>query len=141
LPHQPAENYAEDRFHEASTGHTVTRLAALIEHTMARPGLTQGKTMNHAQLSDVQIVNLTLLLTIRDSVLSDKPSACCRFALDAAQAERLGAMSVQQVMALVANVGDATLFPPRRDLIALLDVPLPLARPLAAVHATPHQAV
>jgi hypothetical protein len=97
--------------------------------------------MNHAQLSDVQIANLTLLLTIRDGVLSDKPSACCRFALDAAQAERLGAMSVQQVMALVANVGDATLFPPRRDLIALLDVPLPLARPLAAVLTTPRQVV
>jgi hypothetical protein len=105
---------------------------------MAGQALFQGGTMNHAQLSDVQIANLTLLLTIRDGVLSDRPSACCRFALDAAQAERLGAMSVQQVMALVANVGDATLFPPRRDLIALLDLPLPLARPLAAVHAVQH---
>ena len=38
-------------------------------------------------------------------------------------------------MAIVANVGDATLFPPRRDLIALLDLPLPLASPMAAVHA------
>ena len=28
--------------------------------------------MNHAQLSDVQISNLTLLLTIRDGVLHDK---------------------------------------------------------------------
>jgi len=91
--------------------------------------------MNHAQLSDVQIANLTLLLTIRDGVLQDRAAACCRFALDAAQADRLGAMSVQQVMAIVANVGDATLFPPRRDLTTLLDIPLPLARPLAAVQA------
>ena len=109
--------------------------------------------MNHAQLSDVQIANLTLLLTIRDGVLHDKTAACCKFALDATQADRLGAMSIQQVMAIVAMVGllwcfygysislgDATLFPPRRDLVALLDMPLPLARPLAAVHAAHHLA-
>jgi hypothetical protein len=47
-------------------------------------------------------------------------------------------MSIQQVMAIVANIGDATLFPPRRDLLALLDKPLPLARPLAAVQALHH---
>ena len=94
--------------------------------------------MNHAQLSDVQIANLTLLLTIRDGVMQDRLATCCKFALDAAQAERLGTLGIQQILAIVANVGDATLFPPRRDLIALLDLPLPLARPLAAVHATNH---
>lgn len=94
--------------------------------------------MNHAQLSDVQIANLTLLLTIRDGVMQDRVATSCKFALDAAQAERLGALGIQQIMAIVANVGDATLFPPRRDLIALLDLPLPLARPLAAVHAANH---
>jgi len=92
--------------------------------------------MNQVQLSDVQMSNLTLLLTIRDSVLHDKPTACCRFALDGAQAARLGSISIQQVMAIVANVGDTSLFPPRRDLVALMDVPLPLARPLAAAQAT-----
>jgi hypothetical protein len=97
--------------------------------------------MSHAQLSDVQIANLTLLLTIRDGVLQDRTAACCRFALDATQADRLCAMSIQQVMAIVANIGDATLFPPRRDLVALLDKPLPLVRPLAAVHAARHPAV
>ena len=96
--------------------------------------------MSHAQLSDVQIANLTLLLTIRDGVLQDRTAACCRFALDATQADRLGAMSIQQVMAIVANVGDTTLFPPRRDLVALMDIPLPLVRPLAAAQATQHPA-
>ena len=91
-------------------------------------------TTSAAALSDVQLANLTLLLTIRDSVLQDRAGACCRFALDAAQADRVGTMSVQQVMALVANLGDATLFPPRRDLLRLLDTPLPLVRPLAAAH-------
>ena len=94
--------------------------------------------MSHAQLSDVQIANLTLLLTIRDGLLHDRLSTCCKFALDAAQADRLGGFGIQQIMAIVANVGDATLFPPRRDLIALLDLPLPLTRPLAAVHAARH---
>ena len=91
--------------------------------------------MNQAQLSDVQLTNLTLLLTIRDGVLQDRPATCCKYALDAAQADRIAGLGVQQIMAIVANVGDAPLFPARRDLLALLEAPLPLARPLAAVHA------
>jgi hypothetical protein len=34
--------------------------------------------MNHAQLSDVQIANLTLLLTIRDGALHPPPAAGSR---------------------------------------------------------------
>ena len=94
--------------------------------------------MNHVQLSDLQLINLTMLLTIRDGVLQDRPGTCCRFALGAVQAERIGALSVQQIMAIVANVGDATLFPARLDLLALLEAPLPLARPLAAARAALH---
>lgn len=96
--------------------------------------------MNHMQLSDVQLINMTMLLTIRNGVLQDRTATCCRFALDAAQADRIGALSVQQIMAVVANVGDAALFSARRDLLALLEAPLPLARPLAAVHAARHLA-
>ena len=91
--------------------------------------------MEQARFSDVQLINLTLLLTIRDAILQDRTAACCRFGLDAALAERIARLSVQQIMALVANLGDITLFPARRDLLALLDAPLPLARPLAAVQA------
>ena len=91
--------------------------------------------MSTAQVSDVQLTNLTMLLAIRDGIRQDRIATCCRYALDAAQAERFGDLDVHQIMAIVANVGDATLFPPRRDLIALLDFPLPLARPLAAVHS------
>lgn len=92
--------------------------------------------MDQARLSDVQLTNLTLLLTIHDAILQDRTAACCKFGLDAALAERIAALGVQQIMALVANVGDVTLFPARRDLLALLDAPLPLARPLAAVQDT-----
>lgn len=89
--------------------------------------------MSQAQLSDVQLTNLTLLLTIRDGILQDRLVTCCKFDLGAAEAERISGMNVQQIIAFVANVGDATLFPVRRDLLSLLDAPLPLARPLAAV--------
>ena len=91
--------------------------------------------MDQTRLSDVQLTNLTLLLTIRDAILQDRAAACCRFGLDAEQAECIAALGVAQIMALVANLGDATLFPPRRDLVALLQAPLPLTRPLAAVQA------
>ena len=96
--------------------------------------------MSHVTLTDVEWINLNVLAVIHAGLQHDRASTCCKFALDATQADRLGAMSIQQVMAIVANVGDATLFPPRRDLVALLDMPLPLARPLAAVHAAHHLA-
>jgi hypothetical protein len=75
-------------------------------------------------------------LTIRDAVHRDRAGACSKFAIDSAQAERISTMSIPQIFALVANVGDVTLFPARRDLLALLDTPLPLTRPIAAVRAT-----
>jgi hypothetical protein len=76
--------------------------------------------------------NLNQLMTIRDGAMLDPAMTCCRFGLDAQQARRLTALGIHQIMAIVANVGDTTLFPPRRDLLALLDMPLPLTRPLAA---------
>ena len=85
-------------------------------------GTIRRGTLSYAQLSDVQIANLTLLLTIRDGVLQGRLSACSKFALVATQAERLGALTIQQIMAIVANLGDATLFPPRRDLVVLLEL-------------------
>jgi hypothetical protein len=91
--------------------------------------------MNQAQPSDVQFANLTLLLAIRDGVLQDRVATCCKFELSAVEADRISAMNAQQVLAFVANVGDAPLFSVRRDLIALLDAPLPLARPLAVAQA------
>ncbi len=95
--------------------------------------------MSHVQLSDVQYVNLNVLTAIRLSMQQDRVATCCRFALDAAQAEFIGKLSTDQIWAIVANVGHASLFPPRHDLISLLQTPLPLAGPLAAVRS-PRQA-
>lgn len=91
--------------------------------------------MSNVQLSDVQCINLSVLTAIRIGMHHDKVSTCCKFALDAAQAELLGNLSTDQICAIVANVGHATLFPPRHDLISLLQTPLPLAGPLAAVRS------
>jgi len=90
--------------------------------------------MNYAKLSDVQLTNLTQLLTIQRSLRQDHAETCCRFSLDAALADLLVEMTIPQVLALVANVRDETLFPPRRDFAALLAAPLPLSGTLAAVH-------
>jgi hypothetical protein len=90
--------------------------------------------MNYAKLSDVQLTNLTQLLSIQRSLRHDYAEACCRYAVDAALADLLLELSIPQVLALVANIRDETLFPPRRDLVALLTVPLPLSGTLAAVH-------
>ena len=91
--------------------------------------------MSHVQLSDVQFINLSVLTAIRIGIQQDKVATCCKFALDSTQAELLGSLSVDQIWAIVANVGPSTLFPPRQDLLRLLQMPLPLARPMAVVRA------
>ena len=90
--------------------------------------------MPHARLSDVQLTNLTQLLTIQCSLKQDFGEACCRYSLDAPLANLLLELSVPQALAVVANMRDETLFPPRSDLAALLAAPLPLSGALAAVH-------
>lgn len=89
--------------------------------------------MSQVQLSDVQYINLNVLTAIRIGMQHDKLATCCKFALDAPQAELLGSLSTEQIWSIVVNVGPATLFPPRQDLLRLLQTPLPLTAPLAAV--------
>ena len=88
--------------------------------------------MSQVQLSDIQYINLSVLTAIKIGVLNNKVEACCKFALDATQAEVIGGLNAEQIWAIVANVGPTTLFPPRPDLLKLLQMPLPLAGLLAA---------
>jgi hypothetical protein len=89
--------------------------------------------MSTVQLSDVQLANLSMLLTMRDNIKRDLVSACCKFGLRADQARFLGDLSIEHILAMVANVGQECLFPPRDDLVALLKLPIPLAGPLTSV--------
>lgn len=95
--------------------------------------------MANIQFSDVQITNLTMLIMIRDGIKRDPVSACCQYGLHAEQASFIGDLSIDQILVVVANIGQECLFPPRRDLVSLLVLPLPLAGPIASVHP-PHTA-
>jgi len=97
--------------------------------------------MSTVQLSDVQLVNLSMLLTMRDNIKRDPVSACCKFGLHAEQARFFGDLSIEQILATVANVGEECLFPPREDLLALLKLPVPLTGPMTSVRPPKRGAV
>lgn len=91
--------------------------------------------MTTPKITDVQLTNLTQLLTIQRGLKQDYAETCCRYVLEAPLADILHDLSVPQVLALVANMRAETLFPPRRDLAVLLTAPLPLSGALAAVRS------
>lgn len=89
--------------------------------------------------TDVESTNLHMLCAIRLGIEADRVAASSQFALSATLADRLRGLSHEQLWAFVAHVGQTTLFPPRQDLLALLDAPVPLTGTLAAVR-TPRPA-
>ena len=95
--------------------------------------------MGNVQFSDMQLINLSMLITIRDNIKHDLVSACCEFGLRADQASFFGDLSINQILIIVANVGQECLFPPRQDILSLLKLPLPLSGPITSVHP-PHKA-
>ena len=90
--------------------------------------------MNAVGLSSVQLINLSMLITIRDDIKTDVVSACCKFGLHADQARVFEGLSIDHILAIVANVGEECLFPPRHDFFDLLEVPVPLGGAIASVH-------
>jgi hypothetical protein len=89
--------------------------------------------MSQLQLTDVQATNLNMLFAIRLGIERDRVTTCSKFAITAALADHLQSLDHQQLWSIVAHVGQASLFPPRHDLLALLQAPAPLAGPLAVV--------
>jgi hypothetical protein len=83
-------------------------------------------------LSDVQRANLTMLMTIRDSILKDPGAACCKFGLHSEELQTLSTLSPERILSIVANLGQESLFCPRHDLTALLALPLPLGATMAS---------
>ena len=84
-------------------------------------------------LSDVQLLNLSALMTIQASIRKDPVGACCKFNLSDAQARRVEALGQQQLQAVVANCGHESLFTLRDDFWQLLDAPPGLQGALSAV--------
>lgn len=89
--------------------------------------------MNRATLTDVEWINLSMLTAIRAELQHDRAATCCKFALNATQADYLKRLSLDDVYSLVIHIGNTTLFPPRPDLVTLFNTPRPLAGPLALV--------
>ena len=97
-------------------------------------GLTWGTNMsNTVHLSDVQLLNLSVLMTIQASIKKDPVAACYRFNLMDDQARRVEGLGQQQLQAIVANRGDESLFKLRDDFWLLLDAPPGLQVPLSTV--------
>ena len=86
------------------------------------------------QFSEVQLLNLSLLLAIQASIRRDPVAACYKFKLCATQAARLVDIPPEKVQAFVANLGHESVFTLRQDLFQLMDAPAGLQRPLATVH-------
>ena len=91
--------------------------------------------MSQFQLTDVQATNLNMLFAIRLGIERDRVTTCSKFAVHAALADHLQSLDPQQLWSIVAHTGQASLFPPRHDLLTLLQAPISLTGPLAAVHA------
>ena len=94
----------------------------------------ENMTMSCVTLTDVEWINLNVLVFIRAGLQYDPASTCCRYGLNTAQANHLRELSLDDLWSLVIHVGDTTLFPPRADLVTLLSTPRVLAGPMALVH-------
>ena len=88
---------------------------------------------NTVHLSDVQLLNLSVLMTIQASIKRDPVAACYRFNLRDEQAQRVEGLGQQQLQAIVANRGEESLFKLRDDFWPLLDAPPGLQAPLSTV--------
>ena len=84
-------------------------------------------------LSDVQLLNLSVLMTLQASIKQDPVAACYQFNLRDDQARRLEALGHQHLQTIVANRGHESLFKIRDDFWPLLDAPPGLQGPLSTV--------
>ena len=88
---------------------------------------------NVVHLSDVQLLNLSILMTIQANIKNDPVAACYRFSLRDDQARRVEGMGLQQLQVIVTNRGNESLFHLRDDFWHLLDAPLGLQGALSTV--------
>lgn len=101
-----------------------------LENDVNAMGMEMTKS---ASLSEIQLLNLSALLAIRDGINRDAVATCCQFGLEAGAVNFLSKLSTDQILGFVANFGNESLFLPRSDLVTLLQLPLPLTESVAAV--------
>lgn len=87
------------------------------------------------KISDVQLINLTLLLAIQNSLNQDPTSACYKFHLRTEDMSHMKDLGFEQIQAIVANI-DQCLFCLRPELLDILHLPPSLAGILTAVRNT-----
>ena len=88
---------------------------------------------NAVHLSDIQLLNLSVLLTLQANIKKDPVAACFKFNLSIDEGTRVESLGQQQLQAIVANRGDESLFKLRDDFWPLLDAPPGLQGPLSIV--------
>jgi len=88
---------------------------------------------NTVHLSDVQLLNLSVLMTIQASVKKDPVTTCFKFNLSAYEGARIDGLRPEQLQAIVANRGHESLFKLREDFWDLIDAPLGLQGALSRV--------
>jgi hypothetical protein len=96
--------------------------------------------MTSSPLNDVQRANFIILSLIRDAARDDPGTACCRFGLTLVQLKAISELPPDEVMAIVAGMGNEALFLPRDDLDRLLKLPLGVSALLASATRTPARA-
>jgi hypothetical protein len=91
--------------------------------------------MASSPLNDVQRANFIILSLIRDAARDDPGTACCRFGLTLAQLKTISELPPDDVMAIVAGMGNEALFFPREDLDRLLMLPRSVSAVLVSATA------
>ena len=92
---------------------------------------------NTVELSDVQLLNLSVLMTVQAGIKKDPIAACYKFNLSAEQASRIEKLGQEQLQAIVANRAQESLFSLREDFWHLVDAPAGLHGPLSTVRLRP----
>lgn len=93
--------------------------------------------MASSPLNDVQRANFIILSLIRDAARDDPGTACCRFGLTLVQLKAISELPPDEVMAIVAGMGNEALFFPRDDLDRLLKLPRSVSAVLASATRPP----
>lgn len=90
--------------------------------------------MKTLELSTIQLMNLNMLIALRDSVRSDSVAASCTFGLQSDQANLFKTLSTDQILTMVYHLGNESLFLPRKNISTYLEHPSPLLGQLLSVH-------